>query len=128
MPNIFLKKSKNKNLKIKKFFNHSNEVFKPKKFLPFSLEWSDAIYNFNKNKIKAIPIYSKIINKIIKSYFSIYRENFSIYKNKVRIRRKQIRFKRLSVNRILVSKAEIKHTNDKAIITMYVYNAEKRYL
>jgi hypothetical protein len=33
--------------------------------------------------------------------------------------------KRKSFNRIFVSKAEIKHTSDKAIITLYVYNKEK---
>ena len=33
--------------------------------------------------------------------------------------------KRKSFNKIFVSKAEIKHTNSKAIITIYIYNKEK---
>jgi hypothetical protein len=33
--------------------------------------------------------------------------------------------KRKSFNKIFVSKAEIKHTNSKAIITIYIYNREK---
>ena len=33
--------------------------------------------------------------------------------------------KRKSYNKIFVSKAEIKHTNTKAIITIYIYNREK---
>lgn len=33
----------------------------------------------------------------------------------------------LSVNRIFVSKAEMKHTNNKVIITLYTYNKEKNY-
>ena len=33
--------------------------------------------------------------------------------------------KRISFNKIFVSKAEIKHTNSKAIITIYIYNKEK---
>ena len=36
--------------------------------------------------------------------------------------------KRKSYNKIFVSKAEIKHTNSKAIITIYVYNREKLIL
>jgi hypothetical protein len=36
--------------------------------------------------------------------------------------------KRKSLNKIFVSKAEIKHTNSKAIITIYVYNREKLIL
>ena len=33
--------------------------------------------------------------------------------------------KRISFNKIFVSKAEIKHTNSKAIVTIYIYNKEK---
>ena len=33
--------------------------------------------------------------------------------------------KRKSFNKIFVSKAEIKHDNNKAIITLYVYNKER---
>ena len=36
--------------------------------------------------------------------------------------------KRLYLNKIFVSKAEVKHTNSKAIITIYVYNREKLIL
>jgi hypothetical protein len=36
--------------------------------------------------------------------------------------------KRNSLNKIIVSKAEIKHTHSKAIITIYVFNREKLVL
>jgi hypothetical protein len=39
-----------------------------------------------------------------------------------------LRNKRVSLNKIFVSKAEVKHTNSKAIITIYVYNREKLIL
>lgn len=66
-----------------------------------------------------------MVTKLIKSYFYLY----NIKKKKKSIsRRIRIRLRRLSVNRIFVSKAEIKHTNSKAIVTIYIYNAEKRYL
>jgi hypothetical protein len=38
-----------------------------------------------------------------------------------------MRVRRLSTNRILVSRAELKHTNDKVVITLYVYNRQKKY-
>ena len=38
-----------------------------------------------------------------------------------------MRARRLSTNRILVSRAELKHTNDKVVITLYVYNRQKKY-
>jgi hypothetical protein len=67
-----------------------------------------------------------VIN-LIKSFFNLYYVK-NKYKQKFSKRRLRIKKKRLSTNRIIVSKAEIKHTNSKAIITVYIYNAEKRYL
>ena len=40
-------------------------------------------------------------------------------------KRIRMRFRRLSIKKIFVSKAEIKHTSSKVIITIYVYNREK---
>jgi hypothetical protein len=61
-----------------------------------------------------LPITDKIINRLIKSYFNLNPDKF-------------FRFKRLSVNRIFVSKAEMKHTNNKVIITVYTYNRQRFY-
>jgi len=60
---------------------------------------------------------------LIKSYFNLYFNN-SITKYKSIA----TRFKRLSVNKIFISKAELKHTSSKIIITLYVYNEERRTL
>ena len=35
--------------------------------------------------------------------------------------------RRLSTNRILISRAELKHTNDRVVVTVYVYNRQKQY-
>ena len=35
--------------------------------------------------------------------------------------------RRLSSTRILISKAELKHTNEKVVITIYVYNRQEKY-
>jgi hypothetical protein len=59
---------------------------------------------------------------LIKSYFNL----SPLYKNK-KSTRVETRFKRLSLNRILVSRAEMKHTNSKVIITVYLYNKNKKF-
>jgi hypothetical protein len=66
------------------------------------------------------PVYDLSINSLIKGYFNMYFNNKCL-KHKYISRKK----KRRSLNKILASKAEIKHTNTKAIITIYVYNREK---
>ena len=89
-------------------------------FPPVSKEWKDSVYAFNKNNVKNLPIYDLKINEIIKNYFNLYfKPNFIL--NKVIA----YKYKYLSLNKIYVSKAEIKHTNNKAILTVYVYNREK---
>jgi len=91
-----------------------------KYFPPVSKEWKDSVYTFNKNNIKNLPIYDLKINEIIKNYFNLYFKPKFIF-NKVLA----YKYKYLSLNKIYVSKAEIKHTNNKAILTVYVYNREK---
>ena len=66
------------------------------------------------------PLYDLYINSLIKGYFTMYFNNEYI-QDKYISRKK----KRKSFNKIYVSKAEIKHTSSKAIITIYVYNREK---
>jgi hypothetical protein len=67
-----------------------------------------------------LPIYDININELIKNYFNLYlNPKYLIEKYK------PSKFKLLSYNKIYVSKAEIKHTNSKAILTVYLYNREK---
>jgi hypothetical protein len=68
-------------------------------------------------------LYNININTLVKNYFNLY-FNHKFINNKFR----SPRIKRLSLNKIFVSKAEIKHTNSKAIVTIYTYNREKRVL
>jgi hypothetical protein len=60
--------------------------------------------------------------KIIKSYFSLY--NYKIEK-KIRTKRLSRKFRRLSSNKIYISNGEFKHTNNKIIINLYLYNRQK---
>jgi hypothetical protein len=70
--------------------------------------------------LKNIPVYNININTLVKNYFNLY-FNHKFLQNKY----KSPRTNRLSLNKIFVSKAEIKHTNSKATVTIYTYNREK---
>lgn len=116
---IIFSKYFNKN-KSSTTYIQSSYVGNHKYFPPVSKEWKDSVYTFNKNNIKNLPIYDLKINEIIKNYFNLYFKPKFIF-NKVLA----YKYKYLSLNKIYVSKAEIKHTNNKAILTVYVYNREK---
>ena len=69
-----------------------------------------------------MPFIDKMIIRLIKSYFNLFNPK---YEKKVNFINKGIKLRRLSINRIFVSKAELKHTNSKIIITIYIYNRQK---
>lgn len=119
---IFNKFIKN-NSKLIPFNIKTNDVGETKYFPPFSKEWKNSIYVFNFNNLKNIPVYNININTLVKNYFNLY-FNHKFLQNKY----KSPRTNRLSLNKIFVSKAEIKHTNSKATITIYTYNRENRVL
>src|ERR1700738_1435243 len=66
-----------------------------------------------------------MVIKLIKGYFYLFSPK---YENKISSIRLRIRLRRLSINRIFVSKADLKHTSSKVIITLYIYNRQKKYL
>ena len=103
----------------------SNELGKTRHYPPSNQEWSNSIYAYNKNLIKLLPVKDDLVNKILKSYF-----NLSLFHNKIKnkSRRLRNRFRRYTVNRIFLSRAEMKHTNNKVIITVYTYNRNLKYL
>ena len=90
---------------------------------PASREWTNSIYNYNTNNVKNSPVYDLNINSLIKGYFSMFFNKKFINKRFISMKKK-----RLSLNKIFVSKAEVKHTSSKAIVTIYVYNREKLIL
>ena len=120
------------NIKLKKYDisktevteNNKNFVSKPKHYPPANKEWFNSIYCYNENTTKLLPIADHVILKLVKSYFNLYSRKLE---KKIKSRRLRIRVRRLSTNRILVSRPEVKHTNDKVIITIYIYNRQKKY-
>ncbi len=117
---IFNKNLKN-NYKLIPFNVRINAVGKTRYFPAPSKEWKNSIYSFNSNSIKNFPIYDLNINTLIKSYFNLY-----LFKKN----QKKLKFipRKFSLNKIHISKSEIKHTNSKAIITIYTFNKEKNSL
>ena len=65
------------------------------------------------------PLYSLRVNTLIKQYLNMY--FYHKFIEKKYITRKM---KRNSFNRIYVSRSEIKHTNSKALVTIYIYNRQ----
>ncbi|BFS50142.1 ribosomal protein S3 (mitochondrion) [Madurella fahalii] len=116
---IFSKYIKNNN-KIIPFKAITSDVGKTKYFPPISKEWKNSIYVFNQNNLKNLPIYDININLLIKNFFNLYFNSKFILKKYI-----SYRLRSKSFNKIYASKAEIKHTNNKAILTVYVYNREK---
>ena len=112
-------------LKLNKFKNiaSSKKLIKnyPKDFPPSTREWKNSIYVYDKKALYLIPEASKLANRFIKSYFNLHN-----YKLERRIRREKIlrRFRRLSSHKIYVSDGEFKHTNNKVLITLYIYNKQ----
>jgi hypothetical protein len=99
----------------------SPNIFEPGKYFPSeSKEWTNNIYYFNSNYIKNLPVYDLSINKLLRNYFELYL-NFKNIKSKILLAKK----KYASFNKIFVSKAELKHTSSKVIITIYVFNRER---
>ena len=119
MLNLF--KLYNKNKKTEKNIFNSQE--KHNKHYPSAVrEWNNSIYVFNKNAINLIPQVTELVNKLIKSYFNLY--NLKL-ERKIRSNRLLGRLRKLSSNKIYVSNGEFKHTNNKVVITLYLFNRQK---
>nr|QBP39518.1 ribosomal protein S3 [Bacidia sp.] len=119
---------KQKQLKLgSKTLAETSYAHKIKHYPVASKEWSNSVYTYEKNSHKTTTLQDKTLVKLIKAYFNSYSRKLE--KNLKRIKSRMLRSKKrkTSLNGILSSKAEIKHSNDKAIITIYVYNSQKKY-
>lgn len=83
-------------------------------------EWCNSIYSYNKSYVKSLVVFDAIINKLIKSYFNMVEK-----KAKVFFKRRRSNKSRYSANKIYISKAELKHTNNKLVVILYAYNKQK---
>lgn len=122
MLNIFNLKLKNNKPAILE--HKGNDLGKIRHYPPAIKEWFNSIYAFSKNTPKLLPTADKVLLKLMRSYFNFFSRKLE---RKIRSRRLRLWMRRLSTNRILVSRAELKHTSDKVNITLYIYNRQKRF-
>ena len=118
-------------LNLFELYNNNNKTEKKKinsqekhnKHYPSAVrEWNNSIYAFNKNAINLMPQVTELATKLIKSYFNLY--NLKL-ERKIRSSRLLRRLRKLSSNKIYVSNGEFKHTNNKVVITLYLFNKQK---
>jgi hypothetical protein len=106
---------KNENKKI-------NQPKKHNKHYPSAVrEWNNSIYVFNRNTLNLVPQATALAIKLIKSYFNLYSYELE---REIRSSRLLLRLRRLSSHKIYVSDGEFKHTNNKVIITLYIFNRQ----
>ncbi len=117
----FIFKKKESLVKTLRYIN--NDTGKMRHFTPGAQEWFNSIYLYNENYTKLLPVADKNLMLLLNSYF-----NFFIDPKTLTIKRIANRYRRLSANKVFVGKGELKHTNEKVIITSYVYNVEQLYL
>ena len=120
--NVFNARLKKNKTEIVKSETNYNYIGKPRHYPPANKEWFSSIYVYNNKTIKLLPTRDKVTLKLVKSYFNFYSRKLE---KKIKSRRLRIIDRRLSTNRILTSRPELKHTNDKVVVTIYVYNRQK---
>lgn len=119
MLNLFNLKENNK---VTKLSNINNTKKTSKHFPSPTREWENSIYVYNKNSLNLIPSLTTSVNNIIRSYFSLYNKSVEI---KMRTKRLLLRLRRLSSNKYYISNGGFKHTNNKVLINLYVFNRQK---
>lgn len=122
LPVLFNKKVKTVKV-VKPLIHIESDSGKPRHYTPAAQEWYNSIYNYNPNYIKALPVADLAMMKLLKGYFSS-----ELKKTLGKTKRLPARIKRMSTKKIFVGKGEIKHSNDKAIVTFYIHNAERLFL
>jgi hypothetical protein len=116
------------NNKIKKIINKpliyiKNDTGKIRHFTPGAQEWFNSIYAYDYNYIKSLPVADKHLMSLLKSYF-----NMQIKDENIKNKRNIIKNRRESTKRVFIGRGELKHSNNKVIITFYVYNTEGMFL
>jgi hypothetical protein len=111
----------NNKFKLTPFNSRFNDTGRVKYLPPVSKEWKSTIYSYYKKNMQNMPIDNINANKVIQSYFNLHFANNKFIGSKYISPRKRT----LLLKKIYVSKMETKHTNSKAIITLYTINVGK---
>lgn len=89
-------------------------------FYPSNKEWLTSVYSYNKSYTKALISLDILVNDLFISYF-----NMAEDKIKLLFKRRRTNKIRYSADKIYVSRPELKHTNNKITIMIYMYNKQK---
>jgi len=101
-----------------------SDTGKTRHYTPAAQEWYNSIYTYNNNYIKTLPVADKNLMNLLKSYFNLQLNQKSLKINK----RIPMRVKRVSTKKVFVGRGDLKHTNDKVLITFFVLNTEGMFL
>lgn len=91
---------------------------------PLVKEWFSSMYAFNKNVVKVLPALDKNLSTLVNGYFNLYNARFG---RKIRYKWLHVAKIESSTNRLLISKLNLKHSNEKVNITVYTYNRRRKY-
>jgi hypothetical protein len=105
----------NSNLKKKAWNEYKNIIYYPSS----TKEWINSVYTYNKSYIKSLIVYDVIVNYLLGSYANSIKTRIQRFKRR---RNNKIRY---SANKLYLSKAELKHTNSKVIVILYLFNKQK---
>ena len=92
---------------------------------PSHKQWFNSIYTYNKKYPKLLPIWDEIIIMLIKSYFNMQNKDIN---EKLKTRYLKYRWRKKSPRKVWVSKAELKHTADRVIINIFIYDRNKKFM
>lgn len=104
-----------------------------KHYPPAIKEWYNSIYSFYPNDyFKLLPSIDKSVYSLLKGYFNLNPSLTSNTKdtgilNSSYPKGIPKRLKKFSMIKLFLGKPEIKHSNNKVIITIYIYNRKKIY-
>lgn len=100
-----------------------NKLNEAKHHSGYTREWYNSIYSYDKTYVKNLIYKDNLVKYLFKSYFNL---RFLTNKQKDRLKLKRIKNTRFSNKKVLLSKTEIKHTNNKVIFTIFVFNNNNR--
>lgn len=155
IPLVFEKKKNKSLIKTIKYIN--SDIGKTKHYPAGAQEWYNSIYTYNKNYVKSLPVLDKSLAKLLKSYCNMWpkqktykkrpnllmkyldqnRRSLTWKERRLLIRSnpikpvklyKRSKIRNKSIKKIYVGKGNLKHTNNKVIVTLFTYNIPKFFL
>lgn len=120
------------------FLQKKKSLNKTRHYPSATKEWFNSTYSYNKNYIKSLIVADKLVKNLFFFYFNLSSRYIIRFRKKFRrkslvkyVRNLRAFYKyviRYSADKTFVSRAEMKHNNEKIIITVFTYNKVRNYL